>query len=245
MFIDFGDNLYVYPKDIFELKTDFLGLKCQAVECFLAGVKPVNVESPRQWSLKANERFDELVYVAQFKNRLNAKVITFQPGSEPNQRIPGLELVDLSGGKNINVAQVLIAENLAQSSTTGAFGDLLYSSVLKDGGHVIDETKEITAKPIELKLVTEKTLLEESLKEAADSVTNTKNQNSEIKQTIKSPPTSSQQFLTNEREQNVPSKTFSTDNNSSKKVEDTEELVKAALMEGEKTVKQFSDLLTQ
>lgn len=39
-FVDFGDQDVVDEKYIFELRTDFLGLRFQAIECSLAGVKP-------------------------------------------------------------------------------------------------------------------------------------------------------------------------------------------------------------
>lgn len=39
-FVDFGDQDKVEEKHIFELRTDFLSLRVQAIECSLAGVKP-------------------------------------------------------------------------------------------------------------------------------------------------------------------------------------------------------------
>jgi hypothetical protein len=39
-FVDFGDQEEVHEKYILELRTDFLSLRLQAVECCLADVKP-------------------------------------------------------------------------------------------------------------------------------------------------------------------------------------------------------------
>lgn len=267
-FCDFGDNLYAYPKDIFGLKDDFMGLKCQAVECFLAGVKPVNFESPKQWSQKCNDRFDEITYVAQFKQKLIAKIINFKPGPVPNQQIPGIELCDFNDGKNINVAQVLIAENLAEPSTSAYFGDLVKSSVLKmnDDSTAEPKTKEISAEPISLnlKLVTQKQLLEESKKEASDLALKIAKENNSQKadvlndnflmnesSKIPAPQFTTSDFLAGERQQNEnqitkPKEVFDaslnrSENNGNDDI--NEQLVKAALQEGEKTVHQWSDLL--
>ena len=40
-FVDFGDQEKIDGKNIFELRTDFLSLRLQAIECSLAGVKPL------------------------------------------------------------------------------------------------------------------------------------------------------------------------------------------------------------
>ena len=39
-YVDFGDTDTVKRRQAAELRTDFLGLSHQAVECFLSGVKP-------------------------------------------------------------------------------------------------------------------------------------------------------------------------------------------------------------
>ena len=39
-FVDFGDRERVRKEDILELRTDFLSLRLQAIECSLANVKP-------------------------------------------------------------------------------------------------------------------------------------------------------------------------------------------------------------
>lgn len=39
-YVDFGDTDTVKRRQVAELRTDFLGLSHQAVECFLAAVRP-------------------------------------------------------------------------------------------------------------------------------------------------------------------------------------------------------------
>lgn len=129
-YVDYGDNQYVFPKDVYALKKDFLGLKYQAMECFLAYVKPNNHESPNSWPQKANDRFDDLTKVASWK-KLLLNIVTYRPGVAKGNQIPGVELFDIEDGRDINLGQQLIAEGLALPSTTGYFGDLVKSSVLK------------------------------------------------------------------------------------------------------------------
>jgi len=235
-FPDYGDNLYVYPQDIFELKNDFLGLKYQAIECFLAFVKPINPENKNQWSRKANDRFDNLVHVAKWK-KLKAKTVTFRQDQERQIQIPGLEVYDEVNGERIDVAETLISEGLALRSTTGYFGDLLKSSVLK-----IDDKKdfppingssqapkEVAPEPLALNIkeVTEKTLKEESginnnlngtSASLRPTITTTSNNNATV------------DFLANERQEGA------------EKITD-EEVVRQTLYESEAAVKQWSDLL--
>lgn len=129
-YVDYGDNQYVFPKDVYALKKDFLGLKYQAMECFLAYVKPNNPESPNSWPQKANDRFDNLTAVASWK-KLLLNIVTYRPGVAKGNQIPGVELFDVEDGRDINLGQQMIAEGLALPSTTGYFGDLVKSSVLK------------------------------------------------------------------------------------------------------------------
>lgn len=61
-FVDYGDNEYVGRDELFGLRTDMLQLRFQAVECFLAGVKPAAQHGER-WDPRGIERFEELTQV--------------------------------------------------------------------------------------------------------------------------------------------------------------------------------------
>lgn len=59
-FLDYGDSEYVQPHEVFEIRTDFLTLRFQAIECFLAHCQPMYPEGDNQWSRDAISRFEEL-----------------------------------------------------------------------------------------------------------------------------------------------------------------------------------------
>lgn len=59
-FVDYGDNQYVYPNDVFGIGTDFLKLRFQAIECFLAHLQPAKPTKDGAWSGDAITKFEEL-----------------------------------------------------------------------------------------------------------------------------------------------------------------------------------------
>lgn len=61
-FLDYGDSEYVQPHEVFEIRTDFLTLRFQAIECFLAHCQPMYPEGDNQWSRDAISRFEELTH---------------------------------------------------------------------------------------------------------------------------------------------------------------------------------------
>ncbi|XP_063829204.1 tudor and KH domain-containing protein homolog [Ostrinia nubilalis] len=73
-FVDYGDSEYVAVNELCELRADLLRLRFQAMECFLAGVKPAGKEADvvgvtaagatwDKWHPQAIERFEELTQV--------------------------------------------------------------------------------------------------------------------------------------------------------------------------------------
>lgn len=61
-FLDYGDSEYVQPHEVFEIRTDFLTLRFQAIECFLAHCQPMYPEGDNQWGRDAISRFEELTH---------------------------------------------------------------------------------------------------------------------------------------------------------------------------------------
>lgn len=61
-FVDYGDSQYVDPKDVYSISTNFLTLRFQAIECFLAEVKPARPSLDDEWDAEAKARFEELTY---------------------------------------------------------------------------------------------------------------------------------------------------------------------------------------
>ncbi|XP_068108547.1 tudor and KH domain-containing protein isoform X3 [Hyperolius riggenbachi] len=72
-YVDYGDTWNCPKEDLFSLRSDFLSLPFQAVECGLADVLPSTGET---WSEQAMDAFDELSYCAKWK-RLLAKISSF------------------------------------------------------------------------------------------------------------------------------------------------------------------------
>lgn len=60
-FVDYGDSQYVKTHEVFELRTDFLSLRFQAIECFLANVEPYDSVDGK-WDRDAISRFEELTH---------------------------------------------------------------------------------------------------------------------------------------------------------------------------------------
>jgi tudor domain-containing protein 2 len=144
-FLDYGDQQFVGRKDILELRADFLSLRFQAIECFLAHIQPPQTGSKfEEWDKKSIEKFEDMVQVANWK-KLISKVVTYKERKSfalqrRNQResspVPGVELYEENSEKSI--ALELVKGGFAELSDR--FGDIAKSSVLivKE-----DETKEV------------------------------------------------------------------------------------------------------
>uniref|UniRef100_A0A8C5QV40 Tudor and KH domain containing n=1 Tax=Leptobrachium leishanense TaxID=445787 RepID=A0A8C5QV40_9ANUR len=76
-YVDYGDNWATTTDNLFPLRSDFLSLPFQAIECSLAGISPVGAE----WTTPALDVFDEMSYCAMLKPLL-AKICSFpSPGT--------------------------------------------------------------------------------------------------------------------------------------------------------------------
>ncbi|XP_015596689.1 tudor and KH domain-containing protein homolog [Cephus cinctus] len=115
-FVDYGDREIMKAADMLELRTDFLSLRLQAIECCLANVKPRDGE----WSQDASEKFADMCQLAQWKV-LVAKVRGYKERAMALGRsrregspIPCIELYDKQDNKDINVGKELINEGMAE-----------------------------------------------------------------------------------------------------------------------------------
>lgn len=61
-FVDYGDSEYVAAHEVFELRSDFLTLRFQAIECYLANVKSSRMQELDMWDTAAVDRFDQLTH---------------------------------------------------------------------------------------------------------------------------------------------------------------------------------------
>ncbi|CAH1639034.1 unnamed protein product [Spodoptera littoralis] len=143
-FLDYGDSEYVSIYELCELRADLLRLRFQAMECFLAGVRPKS----DAWSTEAIERFENLVHVARWQPLLS-KTCTYKKTAtadgEKEREIPGIKLYDNTEEGEIDIGATLLMEGLAYADLGDKpsadpirmpFGDLGNSKVLGllDGG---------------------------------------------------------------------------------------------------------------
>lgn len=149
-FVDYGDNQYTNPTEVYELKPDFLALRFQAIECFLAKVEPVvshnlmtssatSTSAEDEWDPVAVSRFEELTHVAQWK-KIVSKIVTYRNSKSPlhgreTSPVPGVELYDTApnGVDQINVAHQLVVEGLARHVTSDRYDELSRSQLFRLG----------------------------------------------------------------------------------------------------------------
>lgn len=112
-YVDYGDTDVIPCKEAFELRTDFLRLHFQAIECFLAQIEPKN----GKWSDEALDKFEELAHVAQWKKLLakincywNREKLTAKRESSP---VPGIDLYDFNNDKDVDIAKELVDHGYA------------------------------------------------------------------------------------------------------------------------------------
>ncbi|XP_042225904.1 tudor and KH domain-containing protein homolog isoform X2 [Homarus americanus] len=105
-YVDFGDTETVKIDNVSELRTDFLKLNFQAIECFLANIKPESVKGD-----EAADVFEELTYAAQWKVVM-VKVVGYQQAGE--KTIPCVQIIDTNGSTDVDVAEELVNRGLAE-----------------------------------------------------------------------------------------------------------------------------------
>ncbi|NXW99721.1 TDRKH protein, partial [Larus smithsonianus] len=100
-YVDFGDNGEAPREALRALRSDFLSLPFQAIECSLAGIVPVGPG----WEEAALDAFDRLTHCAQWKPLL-AKISSYvQSGLCPR---PNVRLYDVRHGENLDVGAELV-----------------------------------------------------------------------------------------------------------------------------------------
>ncbi|CAG9863106.1 unnamed protein product [Phyllotreta striolata] len=121
-YVDYGDTDVVACKDVYELRTDFLRLHFQAIECFLARVEPTG----DSWSEEARDRFEEWTHVAQWK-KLSAKMNGYSVREKTRAKregspVPGVDLYEIEE-HDIDIAEELVKAGLATfKKDSGALG---------------------------------------------------------------------------------------------------------------------------
>ncbi|RZC39303.1 TUDOR and/or KH 1 domain containing protein [Asbolus verrucosus] len=112
-YVDYGDTDLVPVEELYELRTDFLRLHFQAIECFLARIDPVG----DGWSVEAVDKFEEWTHVAQWK-KLSAKINGYSVREKTRAKregspVPGIDLFDVNNEQDVDIAQELVSHGYA------------------------------------------------------------------------------------------------------------------------------------
>ncbi|XP_052521036.1 tudor and KH domain-containing protein [Tympanuchus pallidicinctus] len=100
-YVDFGDNGEVPRKALRVLRSDFLSLPFQAIECSLAGIVPVG----EQWDEAALDAFERLTCCAQWKP-LVAKISSYTQAGLCTW--PRIMLFDVRHGESLDIGAELV-----------------------------------------------------------------------------------------------------------------------------------------
>ncbi|XP_014223583.1 tudor and KH domain-containing protein homolog isoform X2 [Trichogramma pretiosum] len=154
-YIDFGFNSRVDKKDIYELRTDFLSLQKQAIECCLDGIKPCKSSSGQEvWSTSAIREFIVMSNIKdshRFVRMKGCRARKYTNEKSSHQKtetsfVPHVDVVvRLSNGDLLDVAQELIKKNLAVADTNDENSTTL-AKTTKESNDLVDSCEEAIGK---------------------------------------------------------------------------------------------------
>ncbi|XP_054829035.1 tudor and KH domain-containing protein isoform X2 [Eublepharis macularius] len=100
-YVDYGDNGEAPLEKLRALRSDFLSLPFQAIECSLAGIAPAG----GQWEEAALDEFDCLTQCGKWQP-IVAKIASYVPSG--SNTWPHVHLYSISGKQNIDIGEELI-----------------------------------------------------------------------------------------------------------------------------------------
>ncbi|XP_047465862.1 tudor and KH domain-containing protein isoform X2 [Mugil cephalus] len=100
-YVDFGDNGELPRDSLRHMRSDFLSLPFQAIECNLAGVRPKG----EVWTEEALDDFERLTFCASWRP-LQAKLCSYSHSEISSW--PSVKLYDNSEGKTVDICEELI-----------------------------------------------------------------------------------------------------------------------------------------
>ncbi|XP_053197945.1 tudor and KH domain-containing protein isoform X1 [Scomber japonicus] len=100
-YVDFGDNGELPKESLRRMRSDFLSLPFQAIECNLAGVRPKG----EVWTEEALDEFEQLTHCASWRP-LQAKLCSYSHSDISSW--PSVKLYDNSEGKTVDIGEELI-----------------------------------------------------------------------------------------------------------------------------------------
>ncbi|CAJ1080554.1 tudor and KH domain-containing protein isoform X1 [Xyrichtys novacula] len=107
-YVDFGDNGELPRESLLRMRSDFLSLPFQAIECNLAGVQPKG----DVWTDKALDDFEQLTHCACWRP-LQAKLCSYSHSDISSW--PSVKLYDTSEGKTVDIGEELTRRGHAVS----------------------------------------------------------------------------------------------------------------------------------
>uniref|UniRef100_UPI0037E7AE73 tudor and KH domain-containing protein isoform X2 n=1 Tax=Semicossyphus pulcher TaxID=241346 RepID=UPI0037E7AE73 len=107
-YVDFGDNGGLPRENLCRMRSDFLSLPFQAIECNLAGVRPKG----DVWTEDSLDDFEQLTYCASWRP-LQAKLCSYSHSDMSSW--PSVKLYDNSEGKTVDIGEELIRRGHAVS----------------------------------------------------------------------------------------------------------------------------------
>ncbi|KAM4715703.1 tudor and KH domain-containing protein isoform 1-T1 [Anableps anableps] len=145
-YVDFGDNGEISRDSLRPLRSDFLSLPFQAIECSLAGVRPKG----EAWTEAALDIFEQLTYCANWRP-LQAKLCSYSHSDVSSW--PSVKLYDNSKGKAVDIGEELIrlghAVNFQETFNGRTEGDNL-GSLQKMLNDVMGASSELSLSCISL-----------------------------------------------------------------------------------------------
>uniref|UniRef100_A0A3B4B5V9 Tudor domain-containing protein n=1 Tax=Periophthalmus magnuspinnatus TaxID=409849 RepID=A0A3B4B5V9_9GOBI len=100
-YVDFGDNGELPRDSLRRMRSDFLSLPFQAIECNLAGVRPKG----DSWSEAALDDFERLTHCALWRP-LQAKLCSYSHSEVSSW--PSVKLYDCTEGKTVDIGEELV-----------------------------------------------------------------------------------------------------------------------------------------
>ncbi|XP_053134509.1 tudor and KH domain-containing protein isoform X2 [Hemicordylus capensis] len=119
-YVDFGDNGAMPLEKLRPLRSDFLSLPFQAIQCSLAGIAPAG----GHWEEAALDEFERLTHCARWKP-IVAKISSYVPSGSSTW--PHIQLYNTTtSGQNVNIGEELVRLGYAvwcPQDEVGAMGD--------------------------------------------------------------------------------------------------------------------------
>uniref|UniRef100_A0A4W5PVG0 Tudor and KH domain containing n=2 Tax=Hucho hucho TaxID=62062 RepID=A0A4W5PVG0_9TELE len=140
-YVDFGDNGELPRNSLRSMRSDFLSLPFQAIECSLAGVNPAG----EVWSDQALDDFERLTYVAEWRPLL-AKLCSYTHSEVSSW--PTVQLYDNTEGTAVNLGEELVSLGHAVPSQDNGNG----SGDRDDPGTLQRMLEDVTGATSELSL---------------------------------------------------------------------------------------------